>query len=77
MSEFLKKKYSQKSWIYKILERRVPKYNLPDPLKYSNGEILKEPDEWYSKRRDEILYLFKREVYGFAPETNAGIKIRG
>ncbi|MHA1819117.1 MAG: alpha/beta hydrolase family protein, partial [Promethearchaeota archaeon] len=38
---------------------------------------LKEPDEWYSKRRDEILYLFKREVYGFAPETNAGIKIRG
>lgn len=49
------------------LEFRVPRYNLPDPLIFENGEKVKNIQDW-EKRRVEILRLFEQEVYGISPE---------
>ena len=48
-------------------EAKVPPYTLPDPLVLANGEKVTTADMWLSKRRPEILELFRREVYGRSP----------
>jgi len=40
---------------------------LPDPLKFDNGEPVKDAKQW-PKRREEILRLFEENVYGRAPK---------
>jgi pimeloyl-ACP methyl ester carboxylesterase len=51
--------------------RRIPlcKINLPDPLTCLDGEKITAATSWSSKRRGEILQLFKDEVYGNIPES--------
>ncbi len=52
-------------------EAKVPKYELPDPLLMNDGVNFAETAEiWSSKRRPEILELFKREVYGCMPKVD-------
>lgn len=46
-------------------EKRVPAYTLPDLLG-SGATVIKTPAEWNS-RRDEILNLFRANVYGRSP----------
>ncbi len=48
-------------------ESKVPAYTLPDPLVLSSGEKVKTIEEWESRRRPEILALFKSEMYGKFP----------
>jgi len=48
-------------------EEKVPKYTLPNPLKLSDGSRVADAQTWRTKRRPEILELFRKYVYGRAP----------
>jgi len=48
-------------------EQKVPKYTLPNPLKLSDGSRVTDGRTWRTKRRPEILELFRKYVYGRAP----------
>ena len=52
-------------------EALVPHFTLPDPLVAEDGSIIASPEEWKSKRRPEILNLFKEHMFGEFPEANA------
>ena len=45
-----------------------PYPNLPDPLTLKNGEKVTTAEQWWSKRRPEIVEDFDREVYGRVPK---------
>ena len=47
-------------------EDKIPNFQLPDPLLFSDGSIVTKTD--WPKRREEILELFKEHVYGAMPE---------
>jgi hypothetical protein len=50
-------------------EQKVPKYTLPDLLVMSDGKKVTNARMWRTKRRPEILELFRKYVYGRAPIT--------
>jgi hypothetical protein len=50
-------------------EAKVPPYTLPDPLKLSSGEMVKDANTWITKRRPEILKLYENEIYGRVPKN--------
>ena len=41
--------------------------NLPDPLKARDGTLVTTAEMWRTKRRPEVLDLFRTHVYGRAP----------
>lgn len=51
------------------LESKVNPYDLPDPLVLENGVKISDADDWWEKRRPEIVESFEREVYGRLPEN--------
>lgn len=57
-------------------ESKVGDYVLPDPLVTDNGETVSTPEQWWEKRRPEIVEHFEREIYGRVPETVPPIKWR-
>ena len=69
-----KKQYGTKSIIYKRLEKKVPKYSLPDPLEISDNSTIFNKDMWINSRRNEILKLFEENVYGITPISEDKIK---
>jgi len=48
-------------------EGKVPKFDLPDPLKLLSGKRVKTAEAWNTQRRPEVLRLFQEQVYGKAP----------
>ncbi len=54
-------------------ESRVPAYTLPDPLLDRQGHAVATAAEWQSHRRDEVLELFRTQVYGRAPQRPEGM----
>jgi hypothetical protein len=52
-------------------EAKVPKYSLPDPLVMKSGERVRDAKIWTSRRRPEILEIYRTEVYGRSPERPA------
>lgn len=48
-------------------ESKAGAYILPDPLLFSNGEKVSNAKTWASRRRQEILQLFRDHVYGNSP----------
>ena len=50
-------------------ESKVVKYTLPDPLTLNNGVKVKNAEDWWKKRRPEIIEYFDREVYGRVPDS--------
>ncbi len=56
-------------------ESKVPKFELPDPLKMSNGKTAKNVQDW-AKRRKEIFELFEKHVYGRSPEPLKSMKFK-
>ena len=48
-------------------EAKVGEYTLPDPLLLANGQKVTTSWDWVSKRRGEILELFRTHVYGHTP----------
>ena len=54
-------------------ESKVPPYTLPDPLRFNNGQTVKTPNDWWTKRRSEIVELFDREIYGRVPQHTPAV----
>ena len=50
-------------------EDKVPSYTLPDPLITSSGKKVLNREMWTNQRRNEILELFRENVYGRVPVT--------
>ncbi len=50
-------------------EARVNSYDLSNPLQMESGQAVKTEDDWWQKRRPEIVELFEREIYGRIPEN--------
>jgi len=49
-------------------EADVPRYTLPDLLTDQNGDQVLNAEQWKSSQREEILELFKKEMFGNFPE---------
>lgn len=54
-------------------ESKVPVYSLPSLLQFENGEQVKSVKDW-KKRREEILDLLQKEMYGQHPGKPAKMK---
>lgn len=50
-------------------EENVPEYKLPDPLVFEDGTPVKTVADWNSRRRPELMALFREHVYGIRPTT--------
>ena len=50
-------------------EFKVNVYTLPDPLTLKNGKSVKTANDWWGKRRPEIVEDFDREIYGRLPKS--------
>jgi len=48
-------------------EGKVPRHSLPDPLVTLDGTRVTSADMWETRRRPEILGLFREHMYGRAP----------
>ncbi|MCC7175398.1 MAG: hypothetical protein IT159_09400 [Bryobacterales bacterium] len=57
-------------------ETKVPRYRLPDALKMGDGAPVTSAALWETKRRAELLELFRREVYGRRPEARYTLAFR-
>ncbi len=49
-------------------ENAVPAYILPDPLILNNGAAVRDAQTWRDIRREEILEMFEKEMFGKTPE---------
>jgi hypothetical protein len=54
-------------------EAKVPQYTLPDPLVLADGGKVADAKTWQTKRRVEILELFRTYVYGRSPGRPANM----
>lgn len=50
-------------------ESKVPPYQLPDPLMLESGDRVTGAQNWWDKRRPEILQIFENQVYGKIPSN--------
>ena len=55
-------------------EQRVLPYELPPILAASDGSKITTPEQWFQKRRPEILALFANYLYGAIPQPEDPIK---
>ncbi|HEY3132031.1 MAG TPA: acetylxylan esterase [Acidobacteriota bacterium] len=55
-------------------EAKVGSYRLPDPLVLQNGQAVRDAAAWQGRRRQEILELFKTQVYGRSPARAADMR---
>ncbi|MCP3915840.1 MAG: acetylxylan esterase [bacterium] len=55
-------------------ESAVPAYELPDPLVCADGSRVKDAAGWRTRRRPEILELFREHVYGRAPAAPSELR---
>lgn len=54
-------------------EAKVGSYTLPDPLTLANGKKVKDARTWTTKRRPEILELFRKNMQGHSPGRPSGM----
>lgn len=57
-------------------ESLVPDYILPEILQTQAGERVSDKSAWISKRRPEIMRLFRDHVYGNIPEADIEVSAR-
>ena len=50
-------------------EDKVGTYSLPEPLVLSDGQTVINAETWFQVRRPEILELYRRYVFGRAPDS--------
>jgi hypothetical protein len=48
--------------------------SLPDPLVFNGGGRVRSAEEWWSRRRPEIVEMFDREIYGRVPAGVPGVR---
>lgn len=54
-------------------ESKVQPYFLPNPLEFNDGSMVESAVQW-EKRREEIIELLEREIYGRLPGGVPGVK---
>ncbi|MFI4874674.1 MAG: acetylxylan esterase [Blastopirellula sp. JB062] len=57
-------------------EAKVPKFELPDPLQFEDGKPVATPQQWFERRRPQLLRLFERHVYGKSPQAPQDLRFR-
>jgi hypothetical protein len=62
-------KLSKSGSEFNYYEEKVPSYKLPELLVNSKGEVTTEPEEWSKVRREEVIELFRENVFGRIPST--------
>jgi hypothetical protein len=55
-------------------ESKVKPFTLPDPLVCKDGTKVATAEQWWTKRRPEIVEDFDREVYGRVPKDVPAVK---
>ncbi len=75
-SEKLVNSLSSKRSTINYDEAKVRPYTLPDAFTLANGEKVTTPAVWEQQRRGELLDLFRRHVYGFAPSKPETLTFR-
>ncbi len=55
-------------------ESKVKPFTLPDPLVCADGTKVTTPEQWWNKRRPELVEEFDREVYGRVPKDAPDVK---
>jgi len=68
-SETVIEKLSKDRNSINYLEEKVPAYILPDPLMSANGKKVSNAGQWTEERRQEVLELFRENVFGRVPST--------
>ncbi len=53
-------------------ELKVPPFSLPNPLIFQDGTPVKNKEDWFERRRPELLRLFSENVYGQTPTDFKG-----
>lgn len=53
-------------------EAKVPSYSLPEVLALADGSAITQVEDW-ERRREEILDIFSKEVYGISPDWDGEI----
>ncbi len=56
------------------IEENVNNYRLPDPLQLNNGSKIKNAQQWWTKRRPEIIESFDKYIYGELPINIPAVK---
>ena len=60
--------YVQKiPWKANYDEAQMPAYTLPELLRCQDGTVVTEAEGWRTKRRGELLQMFKDVMYGELP----------
>ena len=59
---------------YNYEETKIPPYVLLDPLQLNDGSPVKTPEQWWQRRRLEIIRLFEENVFGRTPD-NARVRL--
>ena len=54
---------------FNYFEEKVPEYVLPDVLETRKGKKVKNATIWKKTRREEVLEMFRENVYGRVPST--------
>ena len=57
-------------------EDQVPTYTLPDPLVTKEGKAVASSEQWWQKRRPQLLQLFESQVYGKTPQQKIDVRHR-
>ena len=47
--------------------------NLPDPLVLNDGQKVTTPQQWWTRRRPELVEMFDREMYGRVPAVTPAV----
>ena len=53
--------------------KATPYPDLPDPLSMQDGRPVTSAEMWRQERRPELLELFSREIYGYAPANTPAV----
>ncbi len=58
-----------------FVEAKVPPWTLPPLLKFADGTEIKSPADW-TRRREELLTLFRSEQFGVSPPRPADLAFK-
>jgi pimeloyl-ACP methyl ester carboxylesterase len=67
------KKFQERPGGFNYIEAKVPDYTLPDPLVTQDGTRVASPSTWKSLRRNELMELFRDNVYGRRPAVEYSV----
>lgn len=57
-------------------ESKVPPYHLPEVLVAADGTKITTAEQWWTKRRPEVLRLFEEQMYGRTPREKVNMTAR-